>query len=370
VFSISAGGQLTPVGSYGSGSSPFSVAFSRDGGLLATANSGNNTVSTFMVSAGGGLTPVGSYGTGSYPISVAFSADGGLLATANLFDNTVSVFSVSAGGGLTQFGSPIATGIHPRSVAFSPDAGLLATANAGDSTLSMFAGGDPAAQITAPADQQTYTQNQTVATHFACTTPTGAGAISSCTDSNGTTSPTVTLDTSILGAHSYTVTAASDDALSSSTTIQYTVTSAPPTTTTTTNTLVTTPTPTTTPTPPTATAAATIGQISLTSHTITWCSGCKYPGARLLFTLSRTTTIRLVLTADSDSKWHQIATTLLHAHAINNRYRLAGRWHGHLVPARHLRLLVQLLNSARWTTRATISLTIHSPFTTVPQHRS
>ena len=37
---------------------PYSVAFSPSGGLLATANYGANTVSVFSVSAGGALTPV------------------------------------------------------------------------------------------------------------------------------------------------------------------------------------------------------------------------------------------------------------------------------------------------------------------------
>ena len=66
-----------------------SVAFSPDGSLLATANTGGN-VSVFSVGAGGALTPVagspfptGNRIAGSEPFSVAFSPDGSLLATAN-----------------------------------------------------------------------------------------------------------------------------------------------------------------------------------------------------------------------------------------------------------------------------------------------
>jgi hypothetical protein len=91
---------------------------------------------------------------------------------------------------------------------------------------------------------------------------------------------------------------------------------------------------------------------------------------QLLFTVSQPTTIRLVLTASTDGKWHQVATTLLHPHASKNRYRLAGRWHSQLVPARHVRLLVQLTHNAQWKTRATLNVTVHSPFTTIPQRRS
>ena len=143
---------------------PVSVAFSPGGGLLATANASDSTVSVFSVGSGGALTPVtGSpFATGSdphvggvqpgwgaardrqlrrqhgvgvlgrlgrradpghglavrdrqrSPVSVAFSPGGGLLATANDGDNSVSVFSVGSGGALTQVtGSPFATGNQP-----------------------------------------------------------------------------------------------------------------------------------------------------------------------------------------------------------------------------------------------------------------
>ena len=134
VFSVSIGGALTPVAGspFMTGDNPATVAFSPSGGLLATANFGDNTVSVFSVSAGGALTPVAGspFTTGSGPVSVAFSPSGGLLATANFYGGTVSVFSVSVGGALTAVaGSPFPTGTNPVSVAFSPSGGLLATAN-------------------------------------------------------------------------------------------------------------------------------------------------------------------------------------------------------------------------------------------------
>ena len=143
VFSVAPDGALTAVGTpvLTHARLPVSVAFSPSGGLLATANSGAGSVSVFSVAPDGALTSVGttSTGLGSGPLSVAFSPSGGLLATANKNFNTVSVFSVAAGGALTPVaGSPFATGLGPASVAFSPSGGLLATANSTDGTVSVF----------------------------------------------------------------------------------------------------------------------------------------------------------------------------------------------------------------------------------------
>ena len=143
VFSVAADGALTAVGTPVPTHArlPVSVAFSPSGGLLATANSGAGSVSVFSVAADGALTPVGTTptGVGSDPMSVAFSPSGGLLATANFNANKVSVFSVAAGGALNPVaGSPFMTGVGPASVAFSPSGGLLATADPTDGTVSVF----------------------------------------------------------------------------------------------------------------------------------------------------------------------------------------------------------------------------------------
>ncbi len=145
VFSVSSSGALTPVTGppTSTGSTPSSVAFSPDGRLLAVANSLDNTISIFSVATRtGALTPVSGspFHTGSRPASIAFSPDGALLASADSGAKEVSAFTVSSSGRLRRVhGSPFRSGLGPQSLAFSPTGTVLAVANDGANTISAFA---------------------------------------------------------------------------------------------------------------------------------------------------------------------------------------------------------------------------------------
>ena len=89
----------------------------------------------------------------------------------------------------------------------------------------------PSASISAPAGGGTYVVGQSVPTNFSCSEGAGGTGLSSCNDSSGTNTANGGaghLDTSTLGAHTYTVSAVSKGGLAGSASVDYTVVTALP----------------------------------------------------------------------------------------------------------------------------------------------
>ena len=130
MFSVAASGALSPVGGSPPDSTARSVVFSPSGALLLPANSGGDTISMFSVGSSGALTSVSGspFTLAAEPTSVVFSPNGELLAVTAGKEEAQSLymFSVSPSGGLTPVpGSPYSVSSSDH-VAFSPTGGILA----------------------------------------------------------------------------------------------------------------------------------------------------------------------------------------------------------------------------------------------------